>query len=438
MGKINRIQLRGISRTPSDRMNSDGGVAESLNMYIDEAENAPALLPKDVTSELGLPDNLVTDKVFVHKAANYEHYVVQVDNEVVAYVDGLPCSILTLSEQETLNDITSVGNIVILSATESVYYVLWKKDHYELIGNQLPVPAIQIDVVGNDDEIFYGKRSGRVVIEGAGTIPGMMAVAEFQKGAWEEAARGVAENEDVNTAFQKFTSDFWAAVQTAKNKIGKWGFFSCPRFVRYAVKLYDGSYVYHSVPILVGAGEKEWLSVTGSMVSVGDKPSGLYYYINLFYKAVAKLISWDVDGWEDIIEGVDIFISTDIAFPAINENFATCDNGGGKIYFKGYDEAFEKTKEEVLSKVLFYKVESIAVRDLDSLKQGIDLHRHDFVEQDEDLVVRDRLTSDFMTSHKVIPRTMQVYNNSLLVNAAKIEYPDPYPLLGGLFCNTKL
>lgn len=439
MGKISRIQLRGISRTPSDRLTTDGGCAESLNVSLDNTELAPAFVPDDVTGKLGLPDNLQAEKVFVHKTANYEHYVAQVENKVIAYADGKSHLLATLSSGESVNDINAVGNIVIIATSESVYYVLWKATEYKYIGNQLPVPAIQIEVIGNDDETFFGKDGGGIRIPGVdGSIPGMMAIASFEKGAWEEAARGVAENEDVNAAFQEMTSNFWASVQQLKNKIGKWGHFSCPRLVRYAIKLYDGSYVYHSAPILIGAGAKEWLTAGSGPVLPDGTRLRLTYSINLFYRAIAKLVSWEVEGWEDIIEGVDIFISTDIAFPNINESFATCDNGGGKVYFKGYDEAFEKTKEEVLSKVLFYKIESIAVRDLDSLKAGIDLHRQDFVEQAEDLVVQERLTSDYMTSHKVIPRTMELYNNSLLVNAAKIEMPNPYPLLGGLFCNTKL
>lgn len=439
MGKISRIQLRGISRTPSDRMTEDGGCAESLNVSLDHSELAPSFIPEDVTKELGLPDDLQAEKVFVHKAANYEHYVAQFENKVIAYADGKSHLLATLSFGESVNDINAVGNIVIIATSESVYYVLWKATEYVYIGNQLPVPAIQIEVVGNNDETFFGKDGGGVRIPGAdGSIPGMTAIASFEKGAWEEAARGVAENEDVNAAFQEMTSNFWASVQQLKNKIGKWGHFSCPRLVRYAIKLYDGSYVYHSAPILIGAGEKEWLTAASGPVMPDGTRLRLTYSINLFYRAIAKLVSWEVEGWEDIIEGVDIFISTDIAFPNINESFATCDNGGGKVYFKGYDEAFEKTKEEVLSKVLFYKIESIAVRDLDSLKAGIDLHRQDFVEQAEDLVVQERLTPDYMTSHKVIPRTMELYNNSLLVNAAKIEMPNPYPLLNGLFCNSRL
>ena len=55
---IKQIQLRGISRTPSDRMSEDGGLSESLNMYLDTAESAPAFVPKDVTEKQGLPADL--------------------------------------------------------------------------------------------------------------------------------------------------------------------------------------------------------------------------------------------------------------------------------------------------------------------------------------------------------------------------------------------
>ena len=65
MGKISRIQLRGISRTPSDRLTTDGGCAESLNVSLDNTELAPAFVPDDVTGKLGLPDGLQAEKVFV-------------------------------------------------------------------------------------------------------------------------------------------------------------------------------------------------------------------------------------------------------------------------------------------------------------------------------------------------------------------------------------
>ena len=76
---IKRIQLRGISRTPSDRMNEDGGVAESLNTYIAEQESAPVLPPEDMTSKLGLPQGQIANSnhrcVYIHRVGSEDHYI---------------------------------------------------------------------------------------------------------------------------------------------------------------------------------------------------------------------------------------------------------------------------------------------------------------------------------------------------------------------------
>lgn len=439
MGKISRIQLRGISRTPSDRLTEDGGCAESLNVQLDNTELAPSFIPEDVTKKLGLPEDLQAEKVFVHKTTNYTHYLIQHETRVAAYAGGKVFGLLSLQDGEEMSAINSVGNIVIIATTQSVYYNLWKNDQYVYIGSQLPVPVIQIDVVGRDDEIFNSKNTGTIRLDTTGEVAGRMGISSFDKTTWGVAARGGSETEEENNYLQQVNSDLWTAIQKRKSKIGKWGFFSCPRFVRYAVKLYDGSYVYHSVPILIGAGSKEWVSATGSFVNPGTLAvSSISFYIRLYYRAIAKLVSWDVSEWTDIIQGVDIFISTDIAFPKINTSFDTCDDGGGKIYFKGYDKPYDITKEEILSKVNFYKIESIPVGDLSEIKKGIDLHRRDFVEEETTLVLQERLTTDYMASHKVVPRTMSIFNNSLLINAGKIEFPAPFPLLNGLFCDAKL
>lgn len=436
-----RIQLRGISRNPSDRMTEDGGVAESMNVFLDNDEIAPVITPNDVTTDLGLPKNLLADRIFVHKTANYEHIITQEDEYVYAYVNGEKQEIL-YEEGLILNDINSIGNTIIVATDQSVHYALWKGEEYKYIGNQIPVPIIQFETLGNDDETFQGKNSGVLYLDTSGEVTGRMSIATFDKEAWEQAARDVHETEETNAYLSQVRTELWAEIQKLKTKIGNWGYFTCPRLARYAIQLYDGSYVYHSVPILIGPGYEKWISVRGGSAdssATGDALYGaIYYTINLYYKAIAKLIKWDVQGWEDIITGVDIFISTDIAYPQINEEFASCEDGGGEIYFKGYNRPFELTKKEILSKGNFYKIKSIAVRDLNGLKDGIDLHEDAEVENTETLATKERLTSDYMTSHKVIPASMDVFNNSLLINASKIELPDAYPLLNGVFCNANI
>lgn len=72
---IKKIQLRGISRTPSDRMTEDGGLAESLNAHIEDSESAPTLPPVDVTEAEGLPTGEDYDILYIHKTSTYKNYI---------------------------------------------------------------------------------------------------------------------------------------------------------------------------------------------------------------------------------------------------------------------------------------------------------------------------------------------------------------------------
>ena len=107
-----RIQLRGISRTPSDRLTNDGGCAESLNVQLDNTEVAPSFYPDDETTKRGLPANLEADKIFIHKTANYENYIVQQGQKLIAYTHAGKKDVVTLFENESLTDIDAIGNIV--------------------------------------------------------------------------------------------------------------------------------------------------------------------------------------------------------------------------------------------------------------------------------------------------------------------------------------
>ena len=61
---IKQLQLRGISRSPSDRQTPDGGCAESLNIHLEEGESAPTLPAKDVGNDFGLEDG--ETPIYIH------------------------------------------------------------------------------------------------------------------------------------------------------------------------------------------------------------------------------------------------------------------------------------------------------------------------------------------------------------------------------------
>ena len=129
--EIKRIQLRGISRSPSDRMTDDGGVAESLNAQIIDGEVAPINEPSPCNEDFGLSAEPQTDEpVYIHKTNSYEHIIsYNPIGGVVSYlVDGKYEPILSI--KGSLKKITNLGNTLIVISSDAVYYSLFKNEEY--------------------------------------------------------------------------------------------------------------------------------------------------------------------------------------------------------------------------------------------------------------------------------------------------------------------
>jgi len=79
-----KINLKGISRTPSDRGVGDGALAESLNMQLESGELVPASLPVELTADAqcwqkyGIPpssEGLNYDVLYLHKTTSLQKYI---------------------------------------------------------------------------------------------------------------------------------------------------------------------------------------------------------------------------------------------------------------------------------------------------------------------------------------------------------------------------
>ena len=156
MSKISRIQLRGISRTPSDRLTEDGGCAESLNVSLDHSELAPSFIPEDVTKKLGLPNDLQAEKVFLHKMSGKETVIVIKGNEVQAWEQGNVQEVCELDEGEEVNDVASIGNTIVITTTKRPIYILYKDGRYKLLGNSIPMPTVEF--FDKQTDIYHVKK----------------------------------------------------------------------------------------------------------------------------------------------------------------------------------------------------------------------------------------------------------------------------------------
>lgn len=342
--------MRGISRTPSDRLTEDGGCAESLNVQLDNTELAPSFLPEDVTAKMGLPEDLQAERIFIHKTANYENYIVVQEDRIVAYTpqieDEEPLAIVELTEDEKVNDITSIGNTVIIMTTFRPLYLLFKEKSYSFIGDHIPMPTIEFyDVetpIHGDSEYVT---DGLTAVESGYAINVSYPPSLIDESAIE-AVRGLMYirplNDDesaIGTDFSKirydFDSNLWGeldingkhkynvATETLEDikklydemrqKSIEAGVLNNPVWAIYAVRLYDRS-LKVSVPFLLSGGIESPIDI----LALGGEYSAFAAYhirLNHYYKIGVHLYDYlaeDIEPWKDIIKGIDIYISEDI------------------------------------------------------------------------------------------------------------------------------
>lgn len=402
---IKQIQLRGISRTPSDRLTEDGGLSESLNMYLDSAESAPVLVPKDVTSDLGLPSSLQAKELFIHKTI-YGDNVIAVDNSSKVLFDG---SIL-LSNVGEVKDITSLGNTLVIATTENVYYFLYRHSSksYTTLGNTIPFPTVEI--------------TAKHIIEKSGVFNVITRQTTDQPSL--ELMFGSEWNDPKNTYNILMTNQ----LNTRYSEVSLFSSrFNQAILVRYGIKLYDGSYI-TSIPYLVSPENISGFSNVKAEYNFdegydsSDKPLNIesvdVTYTIRSYKPTCKLLDFnknDIANWKDIIQSIDIFFSTQIPRKLdsirVNNVVKEYDFASADITFPTeYDE------EQIISKSDFRLVGSYAFDkedDINALLEGVTFEPTNDTDLINNNVALDPL-KEKMNSEYIVPRKLTTFNSRLV------------------------
>ena len=236
MATTKRIQFRGISRTPSDRMTADGGCAESLNVYLDNDEIAPVIRPD--TIDIGIPEETTYDRIFIHKTTYAEIYVVADSTKIGYYKDKEYDAITTLID-ESINDITSVGNTLIVATTKGMKYALFKDGRYEYLGDRIPYPSVEFQSYG----LYHTKLNNyttSVDIFNTG-IDGELfpldGLRGFNEEKWGQAiADAKAEKpNDATAELAAIQKELWSAISSYVFEMRKDGVFAFPFLARVAV-----------------------------------------------------------------------------------------------------------------------------------------------------------------------------------------------------------
>lgn len=430
MAEIKRIQLRGISRAPSDRLTEDGGVAESLNIQIDNTEAAPIVQPKDVSEKWGFPNNIKVDYAYIHKTANFERLIIVADHQIGYIRDGEVVNFLALELSESVSDITSLGNTLVISTTSKMLYVLWKDGEYISLGSQVPFPQIELTCKYESlDEPTYVYTNG-----------GGVSLLEIPTEAyWNEDSVNGSNHKDTN--IREMLNIVDAAIQEAQSSLSASKTFLNRVFVRYSVTLYDGTRL-SSMPILLGSidpfdvfiefymGDK---TVNGQRILTQQSYS---VKVNSAFKIKAKAADMSqMSPWLDLIKSIDFFVSVGTDSPLNRSSSIMYDRTEDRQGTQGIDlrvtttarlkyhsNSSDKADSLLQDSALTYLVKSINVHEAEGssvlTKDFTDLVEGVLVEKSyeaDELVQQTLLSGDDMKHYFSSASRHITYNNSLLL-----------------------
>lgn len=340
---IKQIQLRGLSRDPSDRMTEDGGVADSMNVQLDHDELAPTPEPHDISSTIGTPSTLKV--LYIHKRAGYTNYIGRTGSSLYAKLEGVtnPALIAALDTAADPDGITSIGNILVWTTASGTHYAMFRDGAYTYLGDSVPEPTVTFlttyggDVVRDVNSTDYITLNQYLGLPASNTNP-VLVWNTIRKYADDSTA---SQHDFAKQICDRINEDLWREVDAGRTNMRGNKTFSAPVLARYALRLYDGSYLYVSAPVLLcGSKEHDFARL---LFNYDGSTSWRFklYMLNTF-SARVRVDFGSAGSWGDLVESVDIFISTDIQVPKYGAKIRDAyDNGTKWIGTNTNDAGFE-------------------------------------------------------------------------------------------------
>ena len=307
----------GITRRPSDFLCQDGELAECINLTTDNEELKPMVPPKEWMSGSSLPEILYVHRIngadiIIGVKASGSSYTLEYgrnNNGSYSKIADFSVGESTLTKTTKPIGIVSVNRILIVSYADNVYYFQWDPSSSSYKGMSSTLPEIKVEFDLHD---LRQEDTGRPL---AYSISGLVHHEMVPKPN-ETTTFYYELTTETEEEYEGIKNVLIGAISERIRKVGEQKRFAFPFWARYAVRLYDGTYTAISQPFLLFPTVNHNCDIFFSDVN-GDEQH-LYMRewddgVSLNYKPFsAELrckISGNASGWEDIIAGVDIFVT---------------------------------------------------------------------------------------------------------------------------------
>ena len=293
---IQEVKYNGYSASPSDYECTDGDLAGAVGLVPDAGAMKPILPP---TTLFTLSEGQRV--VFIHETSAFKHYIIadeMTNSATIRWMNEGESETTLLSWVQGFVSVQALGNTLMIICEDKVLYFLWKDGAYNNLGDHIPDVNISFGLVGH---------------------PRLFSVSDESKKKISISFDAISTDNLFNDFTEANATKITDAIMGKVNKFVKQqtidkGRFCFPFFVRYALRLFDGSLVSHSAPILMNPSTTMcpmvfWTDFTGKNSS--------YSSANIDIMLVAADLDYSIlspeghklEYWSDIVKSIDVFIS---------------------------------------------------------------------------------------------------------------------------------
>lgn len=300
---IKEIKYSGYSAQPSDYEAPDGDLAAAINLINEDGALKAIAQPAPRLAMAAGDTVLLTHQVpgavnviFARQTDSQQNLFKLAWMPLPDSTTDIPSSdkaaLISDNTFNGIHDIVAHGNTLVIATLDGLCYILWKDGAYIHLGERPPFPAIE-----------FGMLKAGTFESGTVTVPASCS----------PASNNNTKPSDDELALT--TQALYALFLPQVADITSRGYFYQPFFIRYAFRLFDGSYSWHSAPILMLPTATPPLFIAGNETQAADnrnvEVSIDNHYFSLTYRCLSDLKK-SLRDWSDIIAGVDIFVSAPI------------------------------------------------------------------------------------------------------------------------------
>ena len=460
------IRYQGVSLTPDELAAPEGSLALSANVEIHDASLRPSLIKgTQVTNPLKVSGTTARLR-YVHTTVAYTHFIASIgDNLYWFHENGSlgGSGAYQIASLDNITKIESVGNTLIVLDADGIHYILWdgKQNNYKYLGQQPPFVDLQfaLSEQKNCDD-------WQMMTEDLCNI----SVPE-QEGVDNNDITISGTTANLNKQQSLFTEAAWALINRTNAVTAEKGYFYAPFLVRYCYRLYDGSSILHSAPVIMPVALKDpfrviyrdvrryndgTIDITPVHVEIDDNE---YRYVLSYYPSAVALTYRNrtssafatlKNNWKDIVKSIDVFVSPQID-PYKQDSLVTSlsiksPNWGVRdaqvkelvsdaIFFfdraaldlpRMSEDEYITTLRNTSNFYLFhsFNLEETLATSYTEINDGLNT---------QNIVAQEQMTDDYKTHNLLLPMdtgksSLYVYNHRLNASALKERLYEGFPL----------